>query len=88
MTKEDFIELVNFKLLGEDLNLIEDFTSYWTESSLTGKKMRFQGEKYFDVKRRFSTWKRNCGKFVGNQTLSPQELTLLAYNEAKHNMGL
>lgn len=88
MTKEEFIELVNFKLLGEDLAMIEDFVSYWTESSLNGKKMRFQAEKFFDVKRRFNTWKRISKKLPNGETLSPQELTLIAFNQAKENMGL
>jgi hypothetical protein len=31
------------------------FVSYWTERSASGK-MRWQGEKYFDLRRRFATW--------------------------------
>lgn len=59
MTKQEFEELVKFKLLGKDENLIKDFIGYWTESDLKGKKMRFQAEKFFDVNRRFSTFERN-----------------------------
>ena len=36
-------------------NEIKKFVSYWTESNEVGK-MRFQGEKYFDIKRRLVTW--------------------------------
>ncbi len=88
MTKEEFTELVNFKLLGESENMVNDFLSYWCESSLNGKKMRFQGEKYFDVKRRFNTWVRLSKKFPTGQTLTPQELTLLANKQAAYDMGL
>lgn len=35
------------------------FYDYWTEASPSGA-LRFQGEKYFDVKRRMQTWQRNA----------------------------
>ena len=60
MTKDEFKEKANFELLGEPEQLINDFVSYWTETSLNGKKMRFEGQKYFDIKRRFATWKKNA----------------------------
>ena len=59
MTKDEFKEKVLFELLGEPEQLINEFIGYWTETSLNGKKMRFEGEKYFAIKRRFSTWKKN-----------------------------
>jgi hypothetical protein len=59
MTKQEFEEMVYFKLLGKDEMLVMEFISYWTETDLKGKKMRFQGEKYFDVIRRFSTFEKN-----------------------------
>lgn len=33
-----------------------EFCEYWIEKSPTGKKMRFQAEKFFDLGRRLSTW--------------------------------
>lgn len=66
MTKEEFTEKASFELLGEPEALINDFVSYWTETSLNGKKMRFQGQKYFDIKRRFSTWKKNSKNWDKN----------------------
>lgn len=68
MTKEEFIERVNFELLGEPETVISDFIDYWTETSLNGKKMRFQGQKYFDIKRRFSTWKKNSKNWDKSDT--------------------
>lgn len=88
MTKEDFTELVNFKLLGEPELMVNDFIEYWVESSLNGKKMRFQGEKYFDINRRFSTWKKMSKTLITNKPLNPQEATLSAYDQAKIDMGL
>ena len=36
-----------------------EFYNYWTEKSENGKKMRFEGQKFFDIKKRLTTWKRN-----------------------------
>ena len=58
MTKQEFTEQVNFALLGEPNDMVNDFIDYWTETSLNGKKMRFQKEQFIDIKRRFGTWKR------------------------------
>lgn len=82
MTKDEFIELVHLKLLGEPELIVNDFIDYWIESDLRGKKMRFQGQKFFDVKRRFATWIRLSKKYPNKETLTPHELTLLAYKEA------
>lgn len=59
MTKQEFEDIVRFKLLGKNEQLINEFIGYWTESDLKGKKMRFQDEKFFDVNRRFSTFEKN-----------------------------
>lgn len=59
MTRQEFEDIVRFKLLGKNEQLISDFIGYWTESDLKGKKMRFQDEKFFDVNRRFSTFEKN-----------------------------
>lgn len=37
--------------------MIVEFIDYWTESSQTGNKMRFEKEKVFDFSRRLKTWK-------------------------------
>ena len=38
---------------------IENFTSYWTESNENGKKMKFEMQKTFDIKRRLIKWRDN-----------------------------
>ena len=64
MTKQEFQEMVYFKLFGKDEMLVLEFISYWTETSLNGKKMRFEKEKFFDVCRRFSTFEKNQKKWI------------------------
>lgn len=51
-----------------DRNMLNDFYSYWTELSKNGKKMRFEGQQFFDVKRRLATWSRNNNKSAGNES--------------------
>ena len=38
---------------------IDSFIDYWTEKSPRGKKMRWQKQKTFDVKRRMQRWAKN-----------------------------
>ena len=38
---------------------LDNFIDYWTEKSPLGKKMRWQKQKTFDVKRRMLRWQRN-----------------------------
>jgi hypothetical protein len=33
-----------------------DFTRHWLEESQDNKKLRFQGEKYFNIGKRIGTW--------------------------------
>ncbi len=45
--------------------MLREFFDYWTEKNEGGKKMRFEMQKVFDVKRRLVTWSKN-NKFKGN----------------------
>ena len=50
---------------------VVDFVNYWTEISPNAKKMRFEKEKVFDIKKRLERWKRNQKTFNnGNQQQS------------------
>ena len=52
--------------------MLNEFFAYWTEKSENGKKMRFEFEKVFDVKRRLVTWnKRNKNINNGKQNNRP-----------------
>jgi hypothetical protein len=37
-------------------NMLRKFFDYWTEKNENGKKMRFEKEKVFDIKKRLATW--------------------------------
>lgn len=45
--------------------IASEFFEYWTEHGDNGKKMRFEKEKVFDIKKRLERWKRNT-KNYGN----------------------
>ena len=42
--------------------MIRDFFEYWTEMDTKKEKMRFEDQKYFEISKRLSTWKRNSEK--------------------------
>ncbi len=60
--ENDFINLIKANSEGRDKKELQKFIDYWTEDSKTGK-MRFEGEKYFDEKKRINTWFLNADKF-------------------------
>ena len=52
-----------FNLYSDEM--IKEFYDYWTEHSENGKKMRFEKESVFDIKKRLETWQKrskNYGK--------------------------
>lgn len=56
--QEEMIETLVAKKIPEGLARSEltKFCLYWTEPNRFGNKMRWQAEKFFDVKRRLTTW--------------------------------
>ncbi len=44
--------------------MLREFFDYWTEMNEGGRKMRFEMQKVFDVKKRLTTWSKN-NKFNG-----------------------
>ena len=44
--------------------MLEEFIDYWTEMNISGKKMRYQKERTFDISRRLKTWAKR--DFNGN----------------------
>lgn len=45
--------------------MLDEFISYWTESSEKGKLLRYEKETVFDIKRRLATWeKRNRTRYT------------------------
>jgi hypothetical protein len=45
---------------------IKEFFEYWSEYSDNGKKMRFEKENVFDLKRRMATWLKFSKKVMPN----------------------
>lgn len=45
---------------------IKEFFEYWSESSTDGKKMRYEKEPVFDIKRRMDTWLKNSKKVMSS----------------------
>ena len=43
--------------------MLKAFYEYWIEPNKIKTKMRFEGEKYFDVSRRLVTWSNRETKF-------------------------
>jgi len=50
-----------------DANMLNNFYLYWTEKNPKGRKMRFEKEKIFDIKRRLATWRDRQKNFGTNQ---------------------
>lgn len=67
--REKFISLISDTIKEENKQMLDDFIGYWCELNQKGKA-RFEGEPYFDVSRRFITWKKNAAKYLVNQPVN------------------
>lgn len=58
---------------GKSREFLRNFFDYWTETSDTTTLLRFEGERYFDIKRRMSTFtqKENPANRFGSKPSSP-----------------
>ena len=56
--QEEVVRGLTEKGLNEQLarREIKKFISYWTESSKNGRRLRWEGESYFDLSKRLATW--------------------------------
>jgi hypothetical protein len=61
----DLKDLTQFEIK-YDKQMLADFQAYWTETNSRGK-MRYQGEKFFDIAKRLATWARNQSTFSKNK---------------------
>lgn len=58
--KKDFMQSVadnGLEKYGQEM--CREFFDYWTESNPNGKKMRFEMQKVFEIKKRLATWNKN-----------------------------
>ena len=53
--------------------LVKEFCDYWTEPTTGGKKLRWEMQKTWDLKRRLATWYSNEQKFYGNRRGTAQQ---------------
>lgn len=57
--------------------MLDKFCDYWTESKPKGRKLRYEMQKVFDIKRRLVTWKSNEGT---DKDLSPVDAAMYNLN--------
>jgi hypothetical protein len=46
--------------------MIRKFFDYWTELNKSGKTMRWESERFFEISKRLATWYKNENKFKNN----------------------
>jgi hypothetical protein len=46
----------------------QEFIDYWTEPSKSGK-LRYEAQKFFDIKRRVNTWLQNKNKYGNSKDI-------------------
>lgn len=73
--------LLEWKQIAEELQFsdLDCFVDYWTEKSPRGRKMRFEKQSTFDVKRRMQRWMRNS---YNTKKKSSVETVLTGYAKA------
>ena len=52
-------KVFNEKYPDAHLSVYEGFCNYWTESNMSGKKMKFEMQTTFDISRRLANWIKN-----------------------------
>lgn len=71
--KADFKKSLTPFLEGYGKELLIDFFEYWTEHGENDKKMRYEKEKSFGIKRRLSTWINNEKKWKKEKSSAKKE---------------
>ena len=81
--QDKFFNIVQSFNFNNSMN--KDFVAYWTETNKTGKKMKFEMEKTFDIKRRLIRWEKNEKKWdqKNPKTFSKLESTISAHQKVK-----
>ena len=67
-----FTNFVNDLDIECDKDTKDSFIDYWTEKNLSGKKMKFEMQKTFDIKRRLLKWIKNAKDW----NIKPKQETL------------
>lgn len=66
--KRDFTKSLQPYLDEFGKDLLNNFYEYWTEHGENDRKMRFEKQKSFGIKRRLTTWKKNDKGFANEKT--------------------
>jgi len=69
--------------------MLGEFFHYWSEHSVTSKKMRFEKEKVFDIKKRLERWNKNQKTFNNGKPTKQTRHDKFesAFNRADENSG-
>jgi len=66
-------------------DLFEDFIGWWTQPSKSGKQIRYDGEKYFGMNQRLSTFRKNQKVEVKQQSVKAEVVNTGAYDNVMRN---
>lgn len=71
--REQWFKIAVFSFSVYEAKMLDDFYNYWSEPARNGKKMRFELEKTWDIKRRLNRWFDNQNKWHGNNIRITQQ---------------
>lgn len=84
--KNKFFELVMKTIDGGfdfPQDQVSNFVEYWTETTLSGKKMRFEKQDAFAITRRLSTWKERSSQNTFKQSSPTKPNATVVVSEIK-----
>jgi len=86
--KNDFgLKLAEFKN-DYPRETLKEFYNYWTECNPNGKKMRFEMEKVFDIKKRLARWAKNNKQKITREPENRVNKILRTNQELKDELGV
>lgn len=62
------------------VTILEEFFIYWSELNVSKTKARFEGEKFWSLSARLSTWKKRDGKFFKKDATVSDEIMDFKYD--------
>lgn len=76
LRKKDFYATLTIYTEKYEKELLRQFYEYWIEPSKSGKMMRFESERFWDISKRLATWKRNQKEVfsTGKESAQPYKI--------------
>lgn len=72
----------------DEIEELKNFVSYWSEKTKSGKLIRYDLQKTFDIPRRWGTWKRRAREYNHKQVvLKPQNSILKFVSKEERAKG-